>query len=237
MIAIPTLELRKGVAARSASRANGDTARAVDGPIAAVRSWATTGFRRAYVIDLDAEHGLGSTASVVEDVIRDGALDVQVGGGVQSTETIERLVEAGAWRVVVGSRALDEPDWLDKVADLFPGTIVVSTEVHERRVITRGWVRSLPLDVLDLAADLNGLPLGGLVVGSLQSDSQRAAIELALIEDIAGACEFPVIAAGGVSTMQDLHALENRGVAAALLGKALHSGALDGLAVAREFDA
>jgi phosphoribosylformimino-5-aminoimidazole carboxamide ribotide isomerase len=162
-------------------------------------------------------------------------MEIQVAGGVQSSEQIERLADAGASRVVLGGRALDEFDWLADVADLFPGLLLVSTDVRERRVVTRGWVHGLPVDVLDLVDDLAGLPLGGLIIASVQAEGQHTSSNLALLEDVAEACEFPVMTANGVSTMDDLRALEHRGLAGAVLGTALYSGSLDAQAVAHEF--
>lgn len=226
MLAIPILDLRGGAVAHTAATRE---------PIGAARAWALAGFRRLHVTDLDAAHGSGSNSSVVEEIIRDAALDVQAEGGVDSTEQIDRLIEIGAARVILGARALAEPDWLVRTAELFPGSVIVATDVHERRVSTRGWVRTLPLDVLDVVAELSGLPLGGLLVISTPADRSRGNVDLALLEDIADASDFPVFAAGGIATMNDLRALEHRGVSAVLLGAELHSGALEPRAVAQEF--
>jgi phosphoribosylformimino-5-aminoimidazole carboxamide ribotide isomerase len=95
----------------------------------------------------------------------------------------------------------------------------------------------LPLDILDLVDDLVGVPLGGLLVASTHLDGQHTNADLALLEDVVEACEFPIMSAGGVSAMDDLRALEHRGVAAAVLGSVLYSGALDPRAVAQEFSA
>jgi phosphoribosylformimino-5-aminoimidazole carboxamide ribotide isomerase len=237
MIAIPTLELRNGVGVSPPS-VNGADAALEHPPADALtlaRTWANAGFRRLHVIDIDAEFGAGSNASLVEDIIRDGALEIQVGGGIQSSSAIERMADAGASRVVVGARALQDPEWLARVAGLFPASIVVATEVRERRVVTRNWARTVPLDILDLAGELDGIPLAGLLVGSCAVELSRTGADLSMLEDLADACEFPVIAGGGVTTLNDLRALENRSVAAVVLGSALCGGTLDVRAVAREF--
>lgn len=234
MIAIPSVDLQHGTCAKlNGSQGAGDFP--AGDPLGVARAFASYGFHRFQIIDRDAETGPGSNMAVIEEVVRDGAIEVQVSGGVQSTEQIERLVDAGASRVVLAARALDEPDWLVRVADLFPGLLVLATDVRERRVVTRGWVHGLPLDILDLVDDLTGVPLAGLLVSSVHLDAQHTSSDLALLEDVAEACEFPVIAAGGVSTMDDLRALEHRGVAGAVLGSILHGGTLDLRAVAREF--
>jgi len=137
--------------------------------------------------------------------------------------------------VVVGLRAIEEPQWLASIAESYPGHVVVGTAVRERRVVTRGWVRSLPLDIFDLLDAIAGLPLGGLLLAAPTADGQRGAVDLALLEDVAESCEFPVMAAGGVSTMNDLRALEHRGVAAVVLGAAIYTGELDPRSVAQEF--
>jgi phosphoribosylformimino-5-aminoimidazole carboxamide ribotide isomerase len=237
MIAIPTLELRNGVGVSPPS-VNGSDAtpehQSADA-LTLARTWAHAGFRRLHLIDIDAEFGAGSNANLVEDIIRDGALEIQAGGGIQSTSEIERLADAGASRVVVGVRALHDPEWLGRVAELFPGSIVVATEVRERRVVTRNWARAIPLDILDLADEFDGMPLAGLLVGSCQVDLSRTGAELSMLEDLADACEFPVMAGGGVANLNDLRALENRRVAAVVLGSALCGGTLDVRAIAREF--
>jgi phosphoribosylformimino-5-aminoimidazole carboxamide ribonucleotide (ProFAR) isomerase len=236
MIAIPTVDLRNGACVKPA-RTKGEIFDFPTGPaIGVARALAADGFRRLQIIDRDSEFAPGSNAGVLEDVVRDGAIEIQVGGGVQLLEQIERLADAGASRVVLGERALDEPEWLAEVANIFPGLLVVSTDVRERRVVTRGWVHGMPLDILDLAEDLAGVPLGGLLVASVHVDGQQhTAADLALLEDVAEACEFPVFAAGGVATMDDLRALEHRGIAGAVLGTVLYSGALDPRSVAQEF--
>jgi phosphoribosylformimino-5-aminoimidazole carboxamide ribotide isomerase len=234
MIAIPTVDVRGGMCVGPSGAKNGAEL-PVGYPVNVARAWAASGFRRLQLVDRDLEAGNASNASVIEDVVRDGALELQISGDVRSLEQIERLADAGASRVVLGGRALDELDWLGHVADLFPGLLVVSTDVRERRVVTRGWVHGLPLDILDLVDDLAGVPLGGLLVSSVHLDAQHTPADLALLEDVAEACEFPVISAGGVTTMDDLRALEHRGVGGAVLGTVLYSGALDPRAVAQEF--
>jgi phosphoribosylformimino-5-aminoimidazole carboxamide ribonucleotide (ProFAR) isomerase len=233
MLAIPKLDLRGGsyVGAWLGDRANG--AASSKDALDIARSWATAGFHRIHVVDRDAISGTGSNDLLIDDIVRDGALEVQVNDAAESGDQIERLVSAGAVRVVVGPRSLEEPEWLASTADLFPGVLIVSADVRERRVVTRGWVRSLPMAILDVVAELSGLPLGGFLISS--PDATRTGSDLALIEDIAEASQAPVIVEGCVHAMSDLRALEHRGVSAVLLGEALCRGELDARGVAMEF--
>ena len=148
---------------------------------------------------------------------------------------MQRLVDAGATRIIVGTRALDEPDWLADLVDLFPGLIVVATDVRARRVVTRGWVRTLPSDIIDVVDGFSGLSLGGILVTSLPPRNVLDGLELSLLEDLAESSGVPIIVSGGVATMNDLRALAHRGVAGVVLGMALSTGALDPRAVAQEF--
>jgi phosphoribosylformimino-5-aminoimidazole carboxamide ribotide isomerase len=213
-------------------------------PVGVARSWSELGFRRLHVVDLDAATGRGSNARVVNDIITqfggggflgDAALEVQVGGGVRSDDRIERLLADGATRVVVGTRAIEDPHWLDDVAHRFPGELLVAADVRDRRVVTRGWEHTLPLDILDVVDDLNALPLAGIMVTAVHREGQLMGTDLPLMEDVAEASVFPVYASGGVTTLNDLRALADRGVAAAIVGMALYTGALNVRQVAEEF--
>ncbi|HEY9230135.1 MAG TPA: HisA/HisF-related TIM barrel protein [Gemmatimonadaceae bacterium] len=234
MLAIPIVELRGGQAVRPGGSGEPGAGAPVGDGVSLARSFAHAGFHRIHVVDGDALAGTGSNASLVEDIIRDGALEVQVNDAAQSSDQIEQFVSAGATRVVVGPRGLEEPDWLAGAAELYPGLLIVPTDVRERRVVTRGWVRTLPLDILDVVSELNGLPLGGLLI-DVGHDGARVGLDLSLIEDIAEASQFPVFASGGVSSMNDLRALEHRGVSAVLLGEPLYDGQLEPRTIALEF--
>jgi phosphoribosylformimino-5-aminoimidazole carboxamide ribotide isomerase len=229
MLAIPRLDLRGGayVGPGFGDRGNGR------GALDVARSWAAAGFHRIHVVDRDALSNTGSNELVVDAIVRDGALEVQVNDAAESSEDIERLVSAGAVRVVLGPRSLDEPEWLASTAELYPGMLIVAADVRERRVVTRGWTRTLPSAILDVVADLSGLPLGGFLVSC--ADGTRSGADLALIEDIAETSAAPVIIEGCVHAMSDLRALEHRGVSAVLLGDAFCRGELDARSVAMEF--
>lgn len=235
MIAIPAVDIREGACVQLVGGSYADERVRLSDPVAVALSWVRLGFRRLHVVDLDAATGNGSNDGIVDEIVRESGVDVQVGGGIRSAERVQELFDAGATRVVVGTRGLEEPEWLAHIADLFPGLVVVATDVRERRVVTRGWVRTLPLDIFDVVEELNDLPLGGLLVTAVHREGQMAGTDLALMEDVAEASHFPVFASGGVTTMNDLRALENRGVAAAVIGMALYTGALDARAVAQEF--
>ena len=235
MIAIPSVEVRGGASVRTAGASRGEDFVNLGDAASVARGWSQLGFRRLQLVDLDAATGSGSNLSIVQDILRDNLGEVQVGGGIRSTETVEQLFSAGADRVVVGTRAIEDPDWLGDVSALYPGVIIVATDVRGRRVVTRGWVRRLPLDILDLVQDLNSYPLGGVLVTDLDLTGGMRATDLALLEDVAETSRFPVIASAGVTTMNDLRALEHRGIDAVILGAALYSGALDARALAQEF--
>ena len=235
MIAIPAVDLRDGACVQLVGGSYKEERIRLDNPIEVARSWEHYGFARLHVVDLDAATGRGSNLFVVRSILDEVDVPVQVGGGIRSGDLVEELLAAGATNVIVGTRAIEEIEWLAGIAGRHPGEIIVACDVRERRVTTRGWVRTLPLDILDAVNELNVLPLGGLLVTAVHREGQMQGTDLPLMEDVAESSEFPVYAAGGVSSMQDLRALEHRGIAGAVIGMALYTGALDPVLVAGEF--
>ena len=237
MLAIPAIDLREGCVVQLVGGDFEKEKIRIGDPRDVARRWTGYGFSRLHVVDLDAATGRGTNRPLVRDLLADATTPVQVGGGVRTTEAIESLVSDGAAFVVVGTRGVDDPDWLREITDANPGTIVLAADVRDRRVLTHGWTRELPRNILDLVDDLSGMALGGLLVTAVHREGQMAGTDLPLMEDVAEASEWPVFASGGIATMHDLRALEDRGLAGAVLGMALYTGALDPRTIAEEFAA
>lgn len=204
-------------------------------PRDALRTWTAAGFRRLHLVDFDTATARGTNLAVVRDLLAESPLPVQVGGGVRTTDQVAELLSAGAGWVVAGTRAIEEPDWLEEIAGTYPGAIIVAADVCDRRLTTYGWARAFPWDILDFAGELAGLPLGGLLVTSTHHEGRMKGTDLPLMEDVAEQCAWPVFAAGGIATMGDLRGLEDRGIAGAVVGMALYTGALNPRIVAEEF--
>jgi len=237
MLAIPAIDLREGCVVQLVGGDFEKEKIRLGDPRDVARRWTGYGFQRLHVVDLDAATGRGNNRLVVRDLLADAATPVQVGGGVRTSHEIETLLSDGADRVVVGTRAIDDPDWLREIADANPGAIVLAADVRDRRIVTHGWTRELPRNILDLVEELAGVPLGGLLVTAVHREGQMAGTDLPLMEDVAEASDWPVFASGGIASMNDLRALEDRGLAGAVLGMALYTGALDARVVAEEFPA
>jgi phosphoribosylformimino-5-aminoimidazole carboxamide ribotide isomerase len=235
MIAIPAVDLRDGAVVQLVGGSYQQERVRLDNPIDVARSWERYGFNRLHVVDLDAATERGSNLAIVRNLLFDLGVPIQVGGGVRSGDLVEELLEAGAAQVVVGTRAIEEPEWLAGLAARHPGEIIVACDVRERLVTTRGWSRTMPVDILDVVEELSSLPLGGLLVTAVHREGQMQGTDLPLMEDVVEASNFPVFASGGVTTMQDLRALEHRGLAGVVIGMALYTGALDPIVVAGEF--
>jgi phosphoribosylformimino-5-aminoimidazole carboxamide ribotide isomerase len=235
MIAIPAVDLRGGACVQLVGGSYEQERVRLDDPATVARHWAAHGFRSLHLVDLDAATGRGTNEELIRDILADRSIEIQVGGGIRSGETIERLLSEGAHHVVVGTRALEEMEWLAEMTSLFPNELIVAADVRDRRIVTRGWARTLPRDILDAVAELNDLPLAGILVTAVHKEGQLGGTDLPLMEDVAELSDAPVIASGGVTTMNDLRALADRGVAATVIGMALYTGVLDARLVAEEF--
>jgi len=237
MIAIPAVDLRGGHCVQLVGGDYADERVRLDDPAGVAREWVRTGFTRLHVVDLDAATGRGANTLHIREILREASVPVQVGGGIRDDTQIERLLDDGATWVVVGTRAIEDEDWRTEMALRFPDRLIVAADVRERKVVTRGWAETSRLDVVDLLETMQGLPLAGVLVTAVHKEGQMAGTDLPLMEEVAEASAWPVLASGGVSTIDDLRALEHRGLTAAVLGMALYTGTLDAYRTAEEFRA
>lgn len=237
MIVLPAIDLRDGACVQLVGGSYAEERVRLDDPVAVARQWEGHGFRHLHVVDLDAALGRGSNAPMVTEILRGVHVEVQVGGGIRTEEQVERLLEDGARRVIVGTRAVEDARWLETIAERCPSQIIVAADVRERRIVTDGWTRTLPLDVLDAVEELSRLPLAGILVTAVHREGRLTGTDLTLMEDVVEAASCAVYAAGGITTLADLRALAECGMAAAIIGMALYTGALDPRVVAEEFAA
>jgi phosphoribosylformimino-5-aminoimidazole carboxamide ribotide isomerase len=203
---------------------------------AVAREWIRSGFTALHVVDLDAALGLGSSADAIAAVIAEaGSAHVQVGGGVRTTERVRALLEAGAGTVVVGTRAVTDRAWLEEIATGWPDRIVLAADVRGEDVVVRGWTESAGIGIREVLAGIADLPLAGVLVTDVAREGRMGGADVHLFRTLAGLSPHPILASGGIAGPADLAALSQTGVAGAVVGMALYTGALDAGAIAREY--
>jgi phosphoribosylformimino-5-aminoimidazole carboxamide ribotide isomerase len=231
----PAVDLREGACVQLVGgRYDAERVRLAD-PAAVAAHWAGFGFAALHVVDLDAATGRGGNATALRDVIARAGAPVQAGGGVRDDAAVAWLLAQGAWRVVAGTRAVEDPAWLARIAAAHPHRIVAALDARDGQVVTHGWARARALDPADAAARLDGAPLAGVLVTAVHREGRMAGPDLALIEAVRARTALPLIASGGIGTLAQLRELAARGADAAVVGMALYTGALDPAAVAGEF--
>ena len=235
MIAIPAIDLRDGACVQIVGGSYAFERVRLSDPMAVAREWKYLGFARLHLIDHDAAMPRGRNGRQVRAILDERSADVQVGGGLRSVEQVRDVLAEGARYAIVGTRALNDLEWLAEVAHEHPGEIILATDVKERRVMTPLRPHLPPRNILDIVEELDDIPLAALLVTAVRSDGHQPEIDLPLIEDVVNAAGCAVFAAGGVGRMGDLWALADRGVAGVVIGADLYSGALDPRIVAEEF--
>lgn len=236
MIVIPALDLREGACVRLEGGSFTEEKIRLGDPAQVARDWAEHGFAWLHVVDLDAATGRGDNAATVREILHTSEIPVQVGGGVRDEAGVERLLDAGAAYVVLGTRALEDPRWLEELVERFPAQLVVAADVRDRTVVTRGWSRSLYRNVERVVDELAELPLAAIKVTAVHRQGRLAGADFALMERVVEAAgDVPVLASGGVSSLADLRILAECGVAGTLVGMALYTGDVDPRAAAMEF--
>lgn len=237
MIAIPALDLKEGRCVQLVGGRPEDERVSLPDPAEVAGRWRDQGFRSFHVVDLDAALDRGDNREAIRRVL--GATDAatQVGGGVRSSDDVRWLVDAGADRVVVGTRAVRDPEWLTELASDFPERIVVAADVREGEVLIRGWTEESGLGVEELLERLTPLPLAGVLCTDVGREGRMEGIHRESVRSVVEGTEHRVWISGGIRSMEDLEFLEEVGAAGAVLGMALYTGVLDGDSVAKEYGA
>lgn len=232
MKVLPAIDLREGACVQLVGGDYRQERVRWPDPLQAAAHWRALGFATLHVVDLDAATGCGDHAAVVAALARGGP--VQVGGGLRDETAIARVLAAGALRAVVGTRAVQDPEWLAAMAQRFPQRLVLAADVRERTVVGHGWSRALgPLDALLQSA--GPLPLAGVLVTAVHREGLQAGTDLPLFATVCAAATAPVFASGGIHSRDELHALAALGCAGAVLGMSLYTGRLDAAVLAKEF--
>lgn len=236
---LPAVDIRGGRTVQLVGGRPEDERVSLPDPAATARHFLELGFEELHVIDLDAALGSGSNLTLVRELVAAYQVPVQVGGGVRSDEAVADLIEVGAARVIVGTRAVEDPAWLERNAGLYPGRLMVACDVKDGaeggKVVSRGWTETTALAAEELLARLADVPLAGVLVTDVSREGRLQGVNAELFARLAASTPHPLLAAGGVTSLSDLRELERAGVAGAVLGMSLYTGAIDAAAALHEF--
>ena len=235
MIAAPAVDLREGRCVQLVGGRPEEERVSLPDPVAQALSWWERGFRTLHIVDLDAALSLGDNRTVIGKIMAETRATVQVGGGIRDEGRVKELMNLGVHRVIIGTRAIDEPDWLEKTAGEHPGAILVATDIRNGLVLRKGWTESSGIPVLDLLQRLDPLPLAGVLCTDVGREGRMEGTDLRVSREIIGGTRHPVWISGGVSTMHELRALDEAGATGAVLGMAIYTGVLTPEEVAEEF--
>jgi phosphoribosylformimino-5-aminoimidazole carboxamide ribotide isomerase len=231
LIVFPAIDLKGGQVVRLAE---GDMDRATvygDDPAAQAILFAEAGAQHLHVVDLDGSFaGHAVNADAVESIVRTFPGHVQLGGGIRNRASVERWFDLGVSRIVIGTAALKDPDFVKEVARDFPGGIVVAVDARDGFVATDGWAEKSDMEVLDLARRFEDAGVAALLFTDVGRDGMLKGCNVQATVDLARATDIPVIASGGVAGIGDIrmlaiHAVD--GIEGVITGRALYDGRLD----------
>ena len=225
MIVIPAIDLRGGHAVRLLQGDPQAVTTYDADPVEAARRFQEEGARRLHVVDLDAALGDGDNREMIEALCRSTQVPVQVGGGIRTTEEIDRVLGLGAKRVILGTAAALDPAFVRRAVEEHAEAIVVSIDVRGGRVMVKGWQEEGP-ELHEALPALNEAGAPRYLVTSIARDGTLKGPDLKLYQEVQELTDVPVIASGGVRDADDIWALRDIGCEAAVTGKALYEKTL-----------
>ncbi|MCG2713691.1 MAG: 1-(5-phosphoribosyl)-5-[(5-phosphoribosylamino)methylideneamino]imidazole-4-carboxamide isomerase [Candidatus Omnitrophica bacterium] len=228
MLIIPAIDLRNGLVVRLfQGKFNSEKVYSRD-PLKVAKHWAKQGAQFLHIVDLDgASSGTIKNLSVIKEIVHKVGVPLEFGGGVRSMETISELLNLGIQRVVLGTRAANDAQFLKKAWKKFGEKIIVSIDVLKTKVLTQGWNSSASKTILDFTKELKEVGFKQLIYTDISRDGALSGPNISGIKELLKATGLNVIASGGVSNLEDLlklKKLEKKGVVAAIVGKALYEG-------------
>ena len=228
MLILPAIDLRGGKCVRLAQ---GDYARETvfgDDPAAMARRWVGEGARALHLVDLDgAREGTPVNREAIRSIVQAVDVPCQVGGGLRTEADIQATLDLGVARVILGTRALQDPAWVRQMAHEYPKRIVLGLDARDGKVATHGWLNTSEASVLDVAREFANWPLYAIVYTDIARDGMLEGPNVEGLAALAEAVPLPVIASGGVTTLQNVRDLLAKRLFGCIIGRALYEGQID----------
>ena len=232
MLIIPAIDLKDGKCVRLRQGRMDDSTVFSDDPVDMAAKWVDAGCRRLHLVDLN---GAFAGEPVNGEIVREIAkaypnLPIQIGGGIRSAETIEAYLNAGVNYVIIGTKAVKEPQFVTDMCKAFPGNIIVGLDAQEGRVAIDGWAEVTDVMAVDLAKRFRDDGVSSIVYTDIARDGMMQGVNVESTVDLAVQGGIPVIASGGVTNIDDIRALAevaDQGILGAITGRAIYEGTLD----------
>jgi phosphoribosylformimino-5-aminoimidazole carboxamide ribotide isomerase len=235
VLLIPAIDLKDGQCVRLRQGRMDDSTVFSSDPVAMAAHWKDQGARRLHIVDLDgAFAGVPRNGDLIREMVAVmGDVPVQVGGGIRTEAIIEAYLDAGVQGLILGTKAVNEPDFLRAMARAYAGKILLGLDARGGVVATEGWDKETGIQALDFVRDITELPLAGIVYTDIDRDGMMQGLNVASTVALAKAAQLPVVASGGVTELADLQALKDAFVEdtalllGAITGRAIYEGTLD----------
>ena len=235
MLLIPAIDLKEGQCVRLRQGRMDDSTVFSSDPVAMAEHWKDQGARRLHIVDLDgAFAGMPRNGDLIRQMVSAmGDVPVQIGGGIRSQSIIEAYLDAGVQGLILGTKAVNDPDFLRSMATAYPGNILLGLDARSGVVATEGWDKETGIDAQDFVRDLSDLPLAGIVYTDIDRDGMMQGLNVTSTLALAKAAQLPVVASGGVTALGDLQALKKAFaedttlLMGAITGRAIYEGTLD----------
>ena len=221
---VPAVDVADGEVVQLVQGERGTETRYGD-PVEAAKRWIDAGARSLHLVDLDgAFDGVRANADAITAVVDAVDVPVQLGGGIRSADDAISLVDRGVDRVVLGTAALEDPDVVAEISEARPDSVVVSLDARDGEVVVAGWTETTGLDPATAAERYADLGAAAILFTNVDVEGRLAGVSTDPVRDLVDATTLPVIASGGVATIDDLRALRGTGAAAVVVGTALYEG-------------
>ncbi|WP_435067904.1 1-(5-phosphoribosyl)-5-[(5-phosphoribosylamino)methylideneamino]imidazole-4-carboxamide isomerase [Haloplanus sp. C73] len=222
---IPAVDMQDGEVVQLVQGERGTETRYGD-PVEAARRWVDAGAETLHLVDLDgAFDGERANAAAVEAVVSAVDVPVQLGGGIRTVDDAVSLIDRGVERVILGTAAVEDPDIVRRISERRPGSVVVSLDAKGDEVVVSGWTEGTGLDPVEAAGRYADLGAAAILFTDVDVEGRLEGVRADRIERLADAVDIPVIASGGVASLDDVRACREAGAAAVVVGTALYEGA------------
>lgn len=232
MLVIPAIDLKDGKCVRLRQGRMDDSTVFSDDPVDVAGRWFDAGARRLHLVDLNgAFEGEPVNGEIVRQIAqRFPNFPIQIGGGIRSLDTIEAYLNAGVNYVIIGTKAVKEPEFVTEACEAFPGHIIVGLDAKDGKVATDGWAEVSSVEATDLAKKFDEQGVSAIVYTDIARDGMMQGVNVEATVRMAQASSIPVIASGGITNMEDIVALKaqaQHGIQGAITGRAIYEGTLD----------